>query len=378
VAKINPSLSGAASLVYATYLGGSGAEVSLDDVPVFSLYNSQGGIFHPNSPGLAVDGTGDAYVAGWTTSRNFPTTMGAYQTGGTGANGVAYVTKLNPNGSGLVYSTLLGKNSSAGPTAAATLAVDGAGNAYVAGVTYASTFPTVNAIQGKLKGTCDAFVTTLNASGSKLLFSTYLGGGTTTMFGGDDFATGIAVDGAGNTYVTGVTSSASFPTTAGAYQATYNPSNGSEGFVTLIDPPADGSSPAPQARPFHGRVTATWDNIFNALTNPPATFTGSGLVTHMGQTTQAGWLVLGPPNADGLFPGYGSVTITAANGDTLSFDYTGLLNPVTGEGKGTFTFTGGTGRFAHATGTGTFDAFIDLSQPGHQPMTVTLDRDITY
>ena len=82
--------------------------------------------------------------------------------------------------------------------------------------------------------------------------------------------------------------------------------------------------------------------------------------------------------AAGEVSGHGSVTITAANGDTLSFDYVGLLFADTGEGVGTFTFTGGTGRFAHASGSGTFDALIDLSLPDHQPMTVVLDGRISF
>jgi hypothetical protein len=141
-----------------------------------------------------------------------------------------------------------------------------------------------------------------------------------------------------------------------------------------------GVSPAGAAEslPFHGRVSATWDNIFNGLFAPPANFTGGGPVTHMGKTTQTGTLTLGLPIAPGIFPGSGSVTITAANGDELTFDYEGVLNAATGEGTGTFTFTGGTGRFADATGGGTFDALIDLSLPDDQPMTVTLDGEISY
>jgi hypothetical protein len=136
------------------------------------------------------------------------------------------------------------------------------------------------------------------------------------------------------------------------------------------------------ARPFKGRVTAQWDNIFAAL--PPslggaglAHFVGGGQVTHMGNTEQSGTLVL-VPNGGELIPGFGSVTIVAANGDTVSFDYVGLLNPATGEGIGTFAFTGGTGRFADVSGGGTFYALIDLSVPTGQPMTVVLDGQIGY
>jgi hypothetical protein len=130
--------------------------------------------------------------------------------------------------------------------------------------------------------------------------------------------------------------------------------------------------------PFKGNVTTTWDNIFDALYVPPANFVGGGPVTHLGNTTQTGTLTLEAPIAPGLFPGYGSVTIVAANGDAVSFDYTGILNAGTGEGTGSFAFTSGTRRFAHVSGQGTFDAFINLSLPSDQPMTVTLDGSISY
>ena len=141
-------------------------------------------------------------------------------------------------------------------------------------------------------------------------------------------------------------------------------------------------------RPFKGRVVANWDNIFKALPpalggQPPATFTGRSQDTHLGNAAQSGTLTLQLPNAQGAFPGSGSVTITAANGDKLTFDYTGLLDGSTGVGQGTFNFTGGTGRFAGATGSGTFYAQIDLSHiedgmPKNQPMTVILDGKIAY
>jgi hypothetical protein len=129
--------------------------------------------------------------------------------------------------------------------------------------------------------------------------------------------------------------------------------------------------------PFQGNVTATWDNIFNGLHNPPANFEGGGPVTHMGMTTQSGTLYLQTPDGN-LIPGYGSVTIVGSSGDSVRFDYQGVLNAATGEGTGTFQFTGGTGRFAHVSGTGTFDALIDLSFATAQSMTVTLKGSMSY
>jgi len=138
------------------------------------------------------------------------------------------------------------------------------------------------------------------------------------------------------------------------------------------------SAKEPKFQPFKSRVEAVWDNIFNGLFAPPANFVGISQTTHMGRTAQQGTLVLGPPVAPGIFPGEGSVTLTAANGDKLSFDYVGLLNAATGEGAGTFVFTGGTGRFANAKGDGTFYALINTSLPANQPMVVTLDGRINY
>jgi hypothetical protein len=146
-----------------------------------------------------------------------------------------------------------------------------------------------------------------------------------------------------------------------------------------IPAPATAENP----RPFKARVTAQWDNVFAAL--PPslggaglANFLGTGQVTHLGKAGQEGSLTLEEPVAPGVFPGSGSVTMTAANGDTLTFDFFGCLNAATGEGIGTFKFTGGTGRFANASGCGTFDALIDLSQRMAQDMTVILDGQIRY
>jgi hypothetical protein len=182
VTKLNASGSG---LVYSTYLQGT------DD-------------FDPGS-GIAVDASGDAYVTGSTLSLDFPTTSGAFQT--TLGGGVdAYVTKLNPAGSALVYSTYLGGS---GFDVGSAIAVDASGNTYVTGGTIGGFPITPGAFQTAFPGgELDAFVSKLNASGSALVYSTYLGGS-----GTGDVGRGIAVDPSENAYVTGRTESSDFPTT---------------------------------------------------------------------------------------------------------------------------------------------------------------------
>ncbi len=140
------------------------------------------------------------------------------------------MTKFNPAGSALMYSTYLGGASAEGDSANG-IAVDSSGNAYVAGTTHSSDFPTTSgAFQTRFVGgeckivappgttgpggtrTCsDAFVSKLNASGSNLMYSTFLAGSL------DDVAAGIAVDASGNAYVAGTTDSSDFPTTSGAF-----------------------------------------------------------------------------------------------------------------------------------------------------------------
>jgi hypothetical protein len=234
VAKFDPAISGAASLVFSTYLGGSGCDGFASSqplpVPAFNLPQIDGGI--------AVDSAGNVYVTGGTTSTNFPTTSGAYQPN---SNMVitkkevappsdVFVTKLNATGSALVYSTYLGGggSSKSGGTysGGSGIAVDASGDAYVTGWTNSTTFPTKNPIQSTHNSTgynrMNAFVTELNPSGSGLLFSTYLGGSS------DDWGWSIALDSANNIYVAGQTGS-NFPTTPGAYDTT----SGS-GFVSKI------------------------------------------------------------------------------------------------------------------------------------------------
>ena len=200
------------------------ASQSLVIDPVLSYSTYLGGNSDDYGCGIAVDGSGNAYVTVWTLSSNFPTTTGAYQTS-LGGGWDAFVTKLNASGTALVYSTYLGGN---GNDWGYDIAVDGSGNAYVTGYTDSSNFPTTTgAYQTSLGGGWDAFVTKLNASGTALVYSTYLGGN------GNDWGYGIAVDGSGNAYVTGMTGSSNFPTTTGAYQTSL--ASTGNAFVTKLN-----------------------------------------------------------------------------------------------------------------------------------------------
>jgi hypothetical protein len=202
VTKLNATGS---AIVYSTFLGGS-----RDDF----------------ANGIAVDGTGNAYVTGLTNSATFPG-VNASSIQSTNRFGSAFVTKINPLGTAIVYSTFLGGREGDGAVA---IAVDGAGNAYVAGVAYSPDFPGVSGslIQSINAGKGDAFVTKINAAGTAIVYSTFLGG---SEF---DVANIIAVDGAGNAYVTGQTFSATFPgVNLNSLQPTYG--GGGDAFVTKIN-----------------------------------------------------------------------------------------------------------------------------------------------
>jgi hypothetical protein len=180
----------------------------IDPSVLFSTY--LGGLNNDESAGLVVDSQGNTYVTGTTSSTNFPSQNPQQATSGGGPSD-AFVTKINAAGTAVVYSTYLGGNGADWGTG---IAIDGAGNAYITGGTGSTNFPTQNALQSANAGTTNAFVAELNAGGTALVYSTYLGGN------GADWGTGIAVDGSGNAYITGVTSSTNFPT-QNALQATF-------------------------------------------------------------------------------------------------------------------------------------------------------------
>ena len=213
VTKLNPA---GTALLYSTFLGGS----TNDD-----------------GASLAVDSSGDVYLNGASQSSDFPVTPGAFQTTNNGyANyySVAFVSKLNPTGASLIYSTFLGGSGDDEPYG---LAVDSSGDAYITGSTGSTDFPvTPGAFQSTNNGAANydtvAFVTELNPAGTAEVYSTFLGGS------GGDAAAGIAVDGSGNAYVAGTTSSTDFPITSGAFQSTNNDAaNGlPNAFVTKLNP----------------------------------------------------------------------------------------------------------------------------------------------
>lgn len=167
-----------------------------------------GGILYEAGESVAVDPSGNAYVAGITQSSDFPTTPGAFDPSLDGVTD-AFIAKLNPSGTGLVYATILG--GSVGDSAS-TIEVDGLGNAFVAGRTTSADFPTTaNAFDPTFNGDTDAFIAELNQDGTQLVYATFLGGGAF------DAAGSIALGSSSGIFVTGGTNSPDFPTTPGAF-----------------------------------------------------------------------------------------------------------------------------------------------------------------
>lgn len=262
VTKLN---SAGTSLIYSTFLGGNGGEAANSLAPdgngnVFvtgntgssnfpvsffcfdrtyngggdgfvTKLNSSGGIAYStyiggsddeDSNAIAIDSDGSAYITGKTASSNFPTTSGAYDTT-KGYQDDVFVTKLNPLGSSLSYSSFLGGGSGGGPFERGnSIAVDSLGRAYVTGQAHQPYFPvTPGAFRSVHESTqaSDLFVAKFNSAGSALVYSAVIGGD------GDDIANSIAIDSNGNAYLTGRTDSSDFPKTFGAFDTFYNDSS---------------------------------------------------------------------------------------------------------------------------------------------------------
>jgi hypothetical protein len=205
--------------------------------PILSYSTYLGGATNQVLAGIAVDSSGFAYLTGYTSSSDFPTTTGALQTTLSNASNNAFIAKLKQNGSGLVYSTFLGGTGSAGDKAHA-IAVDTAGDAYITGFTSSNDFPVkaVSAYQSTNKGG-GGFFTEIDPTGTTLVYSTYLSGS------GSDSPNAIALDSNGNAYITGSTTSTDFPIVLASAVQTLNNTTSTQigtAFLSRIDPKQSG------------------------------------------------------------------------------------------------------------------------------------------
>ena len=232
-------------LTYSTYLGGSGAE---------SCSAITGQAFTPGCPAIAVDSALSAYVAGSTTSSDFPGPGGVTTRLGSAGTANVFIAKFNSTGSALVFATYLGGS---GIDSTAGIAIDSGFDVFVAGTTSSANFPTSpDPFQSAPKAAgSHVFVTKLDSSGSAVLYSTYLSGS------GTDMASGLALDSQAKAYVTGTTTSADFPTTPGAFQTVAGcPGGGScstpagiaQFFLARLDPTLTAAASLPYSTYFGG------------------------------------------------------------------------------------------------------------------------------
>ncbi|MGC9196490.1 MAG: SBBP repeat-containing protein [Syntrophobacteraceae bacterium] len=327
---------GGQSLVYSTYLGGSGDDMAYS---------------------IAVDGSGNAYVTGWTDSNNFPCSANPIQSVNKGSAN-AFVTEIAPGGSSLVFSTYLGGT---GIDAGNHIAVDSAGNAYVTGLTTSTDFPLANALYSGLSANTHAFVTEIKAGGQSLVYSTYLGGSK------HDEGWGIALDSAGNAYVTGLTTSTDFPLAAPLYSSL---PTGTHAFVTEIK--AGG-----QALYYSTYLGGSGDDEAYAIAVDGA---GNAFVT--GSTDSTNFPTKNPYQA--TYGGSGSnafVTEIAAGGGSLVYStylrgsQDGWANAIAVDGLGNTYVAGATpatdfpvSNALQSANAGNYDAFATAIAPGGQSL----------
>lgn len=338
-------------LLYGTYLGGS---------PYVPLHNDD------FASAIAIDGAGNAYVTGETKSAQFPITGSApvsncigvigngdprFCTGGGNFDDniyrseiitYAFVTKLNPQGTQVLYSTYLGGSNVYLNQKGNAVTVDSAGNAYVAGETFATNFPTTpNAVQTSKasamnylscqpytpQGTMEAFVAKLNPSGTALLYSTYLGGS------GNDFAAGIAVSAGGDIFVTGGTDSGT--NTSGSGAACFGQSTSSGFPITANAAYGEVVNRDYSPRGFYSRIAANGSLAYS-------TYIGAGRLNQ-------------PPNPNYIPPG-------SIQGTRITIDNTGAAYIAGSTRDGLF--GGGCQSCTGPNGVGRFDQYIIKFNPG--------------
>ena len=299
--------SSGSALSYSTYLGGSAWDFG---------------------NGIAVDTSGNAYVTGRTGSTDFPT-QNPYQATKAGDASFydAFITKLSSSGSALVYSTYLGGANDDGGNG---IAVDSSENAYVTGYTYSTDFPIQNPYQETNAGDDDAFITKLSSSGSALSYSTYLGGSA------GEIGNGIAVDGSGKAYVTGVTYSTDFPT-----QDPYQGTNAGRGdaFVAKFSDTAVTTGAATDV----AQTSATLNGTVNPNGESTNYYFEYGTDTSYGSTTESTSAGSGTTNVSvsveitGLTSGttyHFRLVATNSSGTTYGIDVTFVTDTGSGGGSG--------------------------------------------
>jgi Beta-propeller repeat len=321
VTKFTPDGSG---LVYSTFIAGEGLDQALD---------------------IAVDSAGNAYVSGETSSTDFPVTPGAFDQMGD-PDGDAFVLKLNPDGSDLVFSTLLGGADFEDGTG---IALDGSGAVYVAGDTWSDNFPvTVGAFDTDFNESdhADGFLAKIDSVGSSLIYATYLGGGETESI----FE--LAADGSGHAYATGRTFSGSFPTTAGSFDQTFG--GPEDAFVTKVGPTGS-------------------DLVFSTFLGGNASDRAFGIAldgnenVYVTGETDGGGFPLTPNAFDNDIGGIDEAFVTKFLASGAALDYSSFLGGAMGDrGVGIAVDRRGRATVAGSTSSEDFPVTPDAFQPVHQ------------
>lgn len=304
-------------------LGSYNRQARLVIDPVLSYSTFLGGNNTDNGVSIAVDRDGNTYLVGSTASTDFPGASAVQAIKGNQWD--AFVLKLNANGSGVTYATWLGGD---GNDFGNAVAVDAGGNVYLAGDTSSPNFPTTTgARQRQIGGGTDAFVAKLNASGSALLYSTYLGGD------GFDRALGVAVDAAGNAYLTGQTDAGNFPTVGLDTRRSGAPLFRSDNGGAVWEPSGN------------GLAASAVGGLALDPTNASTLYATAGAGLYRSIDGRQWQLVGGPPAVNGVVPGIFSVALAAATpaaiylatsngiykstdgGQTFALRSTGLFTP---------------------------------------------------
>ncbi|HXN41430.1 MAG TPA: SBBP repeat-containing protein, partial [Myxococcaceae bacterium] len=341
--------------------------LTIDPTVTFSSY--LGGTDTDSGTGIALDLNGNILVCGETSSLDFPV-VGAIQAGNAGLSN-AFVTKLDPTGSTVLYSTYVGGT---GQDRASGIAVDLSGNAYVAGRTNSTDFPVANGPFSFFRGgSFDAWFAELSPDGSQLLFSTYWGGS------GNDSAFSVAVDPGGNAYLTGGTSSTDdFPVTLGAFQI--NNGGGTDAWVSKIDPSQVGFAAVIWST-FLGGTARDRANAIAVDTS------GNTYVTGRTNSPEPDWLA--PNGFQQAFGGSDDAFVVELSSDGTGLLYSSYLggtdvdigNAIAVDANGFIYVAGETGStdfptlgaFQPTYGGGTLDAFVTKIDPS-----MTADASLIY